>query len=51
MTWLKQFLCWTGCHCRWLGYEYAEEYNGFNARMRCSWCGKVGLVDSQGNLS
>ncbi len=51
MTQLKRFLCWIGWHRMWLSYEYAEEYRGFNARMRCPWCGMEGTVDSQGNLS
>ncbi len=49
-AWLKRLLCWVNCHSRWSGYEHAEEYRGFNARMQCKWCGKVGSVDSQGNL-
>lgn len=43
-------LCWITNHgfLEWL--EYAEDYQGFNARMRCHRCGMTGLVDSQGNL-
>ncbi len=48
---MKKSLCWLGCHSRYgRGYESAEDYVGFNAKMQCRWCGKIGLVDSQNNL-
>lgn len=51
IDWWKRLLCWLGCHSRYgRGYENAEEYTGFNAKMKCRWCAKVGSVDSQGNL-
>ena len=51
IAWWKRLLCFIGCHSRYgKGYEYAEEYTGFNAEMQCRWCNKKGLVDSQGNL-
>ena len=47
---IKRFLCAIGFHSIFVGYDYADEYHGFNAPMKCKWCGKKGLVDSQGNL-
>ena len=46
----KWVLCWLTNHglLRWL--DYATDYQGFNAPMKCRRCGMSGLVDSQGNL-
>jgi hypothetical protein len=42
-----RFLCRFGWHGPLV---YAGDYVGWNCRMRCTRCGMVGLVDSQGNL-
>ena len=42
---LRKFYCHIGWHCP------REEYKHLNLiDTQCSWCGYVGLVDSQGNL-
>ncbi len=45
MTWLSRFLCAIG----WHKIEYTG-WDGCSFRARCTRCGFVGLVDSQGNL-
>ncbi|MHA1795242.1 MAG: hypothetical protein ACTSUK_03960 [Promethearchaeota archaeon] len=42
---LKKFCCKMGWHPK----EYIG-YDGVSLVARCKWCGKIGLVDSQGNL-
>jgi hypothetical protein len=48
----ERFAQW---RCRTMGwhperYREAMSFDGCSAKMRCTRCGFVGLVDSQGNL-
>lgn len=47
---VKKILCRIGWHSP--GYDLVE-YDGNSGicnKYRCRWCGRTGLVDSQGNL-
>lgn len=48
MKGVKRFLCWWGWHS--FGHYDRVTGHGFNDHYRCRWCGKEGLVDSQGGL-
>ena len=50
MSLLKRLMCRIGWHSFFVGWDYASDYHGFNAPMKCKWCPQTGLVDSQGNL-
>lgn len=44
---IKRFFCKIGWHSFSYDYVYRDEVN---VHAKCKWCGKEGLVDSQGNL-